>query len=222
MSLKKNARLLFAVSFTALFACMTSESESHAQLFRRQAGQELGRFLGIGYGNGYHCRTPGPNTDYYNPYSYHNSHLVSHHQQGSNFGHRYNATGGMDQNYVPHAVYSGTGNDGYSVFESVPGQTLTPTFEPAPIRKSPFDKDVEDRDLDEQLEMKAEEARLEAEEAESEANDFRNRLRDAQDSPLNDEIDDSSDDGMFDSLRETLEGNQSEPSELDQALFFGN
>ena len=223
MSLRKNARLLFAFSFTALFVCMSSDSESHAQHRRRQAGAELGRFLGFGYGNGYHCRTPGPNTDYYNPYSEHNSHLVSHYQQGSNFSNHYYNGGGIDQNYVPHSVYQGqsqgAGSNGYSVFDSVPGQTLTPTFEPVPKRKSPFDKEVESRDLDDELERDAEDSRLEAE---SRANDFRSRLRDAQDSPLNDESDDSSDGGVFDSLREDLEDDIAEPSELDQALFFGN
>jgi len=50
MTLKKSARLLFAFSFVAIFGGFLIESESQAQYFRRPPGQELGRFLGLGYG----------------------------------------------------------------------------------------------------------------------------------------------------------------------------
>ncbi len=35
------------------------------------------RWAGHGIGPGYHWRNPGPNTDYYNPWTMHNSHLIS-------------------------------------------------------------------------------------------------------------------------------------------------
>ena len=43
----------------------------------RSPAQMVLRNLGHGFGPGYHWRTPGPNSDYYNPYSAHNSMLIS-------------------------------------------------------------------------------------------------------------------------------------------------
>jgi hypothetical protein len=39
--------------------------------------QGTARFLGLGYGHGYHKANPGTNSDYYNPYSPQNSNRVS-------------------------------------------------------------------------------------------------------------------------------------------------
>ena len=49
---------------------------SHAQRGRLTVNQAF-RCLGGGVSAGYHWRTPGPNADYYNPYSDHNSMLVT-------------------------------------------------------------------------------------------------------------------------------------------------
>ena len=154
MTLKKNTRLLIACSFVAIFGSVLIESESQAQLFSRTPGQEIGRFLGLGYGNGYHCRTPGPQADYYNPYSAHNSSLVSHGHTGGgysnmNTGYAIGSLGGS----IPHAVYTGTQPTSHSVFESLPGRTVTPSFEPVNKRKAQFQKDLEERDFEDELEL---------------------------------------------------------------------
>ena len=52
--------------------------QCQAQLGRgHQPIQRPGRFLGLGYGIGYHHCNPGPDTSYYNPWSRHNSMLIS-------------------------------------------------------------------------------------------------------------------------------------------------
>ena len=43
-----------------------------------------GRFLGIGWGNGYHTHSPGPVSNYYSPYTMHNSHRISNGFGGAN------------------------------------------------------------------------------------------------------------------------------------------
>lgn len=224
MTLKRNARLLFAFSFAAVFGCLLIESESHAQRFRRPPGQELGRFLGFGYGNGYHCRTPGPQADYYNPYGPTNSHLVSRYQNSGRFSNMNTgyAVGGFNRGgTVPHSEYTGTQSDGYSVFENLPGQTVTPSFEPVPERKSTLRRDLEERDFEDELDL---------DEDTQEENEFRTRLQDDQESPINREQEDAESDGGFDSLKENFDGLNSEsdssigalqPSDEDQAAFFG-
>lgn len=232
MTLTKTARLLFAFCFVAIFGCFLIESESQAQYFRRPPGQEVGRFLGLGYGNGYHCRTPGPQADYYNPYSAHNSYLVSRNQNVGRFSNMNTgyAVGGNFRGMgggIPHSVYTGTKPDDFSVFESLPGNTVTPTFEPVNKQKSRFQRDLEERDFEDELDLDETE----------EDNDFRSRLEDEQDSAIDHEEEDG---GDFDTLREnfdsldsegegsTLKGDGStlrdafQPSEEDQAAFFGS
>lgn len=68
MALKRIAGFAFSV---VLLATIFS-SVSSAQL-----GQKAFRWLGEGYGPGYNRCNPGPNSDYYNPYSAHNSMLIS-------------------------------------------------------------------------------------------------------------------------------------------------
>ena len=233
MTLKKNARLLFAFSFVAIFGSFLIESESQAQIFsRRPPGQELGRFLGLGWGNGYHCRTPGPQADYYNPYSAHNSHLVS---RSGNVGRYSNmntgyAVGGMGGS-IPHSVYTGTQSNGFSVFESLPGQTVTPSFEPVTERKSRFPKDLEERDFEDELDLE------DQTETAEDIDDFSSGFGDEQDSVINRE-EEEEDSGAFESLKENYEslkddledldsGGSSiksafQPSEEDQAAFFGS
>jgi len=234
MTLNKNARLLFTFSFVAIFGSVLIESESQAQLFVGPRIQEINRFLGVGWGNGYHCRTPGPQTDYYNPYSAHNSYLVSRNQPPGRYsnlstGYAVGGVGGVGRS-IPHSVYTGTQSDGFSVFESLPGQTVTPTFEPTEQR-SRFEKDLEERDFEEELELQEDDV------SDEDDNDFRSRLGDEQDSAIDREQEEE-DGGAFESLkenyenlREDLEDLDSEgssnksvflPSEEDQARFFGS
>lgn len=60
--------------FSALLVMTTFSSVSSAQLRNRQ---HVLRWMGQGFGDGYHQCNPGPNSDYYNPYSAHNSWLHS-------------------------------------------------------------------------------------------------------------------------------------------------
>jgi len=229
MTLNKNARLLFAFSFVAIFSCVLTESESQAQILRRPLGQELGRFLGLGYGNGYHCRTPGPQADYYNPYSAHNSYLVSRNEAVGRFSNMNTgyAVGGSNRG-IPHSVYTGTQSRDFSVFESLPGQTVTPSFEPVVERKSQFQQDLEERDFEDELDLEENESF----ESEEDDNDFRSRLEDEQDSAIDQELEDDNG-GAFETLKENFEKLESEgssiksalnsafqPSEEDQAAFF--
>ena len=63
------ARLCGFVIATVLVVTVFT-SVSSAQLRPRQP---LLRWMGQGFGDGYHQCNPGPNSDYYNPYSAHNS-----------------------------------------------------------------------------------------------------------------------------------------------------
>ena len=238
MTLKKNARLLFAFSFVAIFGSFLTESESQAQIRNRPIAQEVGRFLGLGWGNGYHCRTPGPQADYYNPYSAHNSYLVSRHQNPGRYsnmstGYAIDAIGGIGGmgGSIPHSVYTGTQSRDFSVFESLPGQTVTPSFEPVVERKSQFEKDLEERDFEDELDLEEEDVSV------VDDDDFRSRLGDEQDSAIDRETEEE-DSGAFESLKENYENLRDDledldsggssnksaflPSEEDQARFFGS
>ena len=228
MTVKKNARLLFAFSFVAILGCFLIESESQAQRFWRPPGQELGRFLGLGYGNGYHCRTPGPQSDYYNPYSYRNSHLVSRGQSGyHHMSHGYH--GGGNGGTIPHSVYTGT-SDGYSNFEGLPGQTMTPTFAPASKPKGRDKRDLEERNFEDELDLgdtgigadDFEPAAVDREESgddsqweDEDQGDFEN-LRDSYES-LREDLEDLEDLDINGSTTKSVY----QPSEEDQAVFFG-
>ena len=61
------------------------------------------RWLGEGFSDGYHRCAPGPNSDYYNPYTAHNSYLL--HQTSSVPPTRFR-TSGSSQNGVPYSVYA--------------------------------------------------------------------------------------------------------------------
>ena len=113
---------------TALLLTTVFSSTSDAQWRGfRQPGQNVVRWLGHGYSAGYHSQTPGPNSDYYNPYSVHNSLLIS--QQGggyasdsySYFG--YQPEGASSSSDAPNGTGPGPQNQG--------GQLITPSFEPA-------------------------------------------------------------------------------------------
>ena len=63
------------VALIAIVVCGAFAMPCQAQnTFRRQRGL---RWLGQGFGDGYHRQNPGYDTSYYNPYSAHNSRLIS-------------------------------------------------------------------------------------------------------------------------------------------------
>lgn len=154
MLLTRSSRLATLIIAVVLFAVLSSLASDCQAQRRFVLGQEVNRFLGLWHGPGFHCNTPGQNTDYYNPYSAHNS-VLTYHNDPYN---RYPGIRGFDSETVPHASYTSRGKDQHSVFESAPGQTVQPRFEPAVDRtkKKPqeadFDADSElDFDADEDL-----------------------------------------------------------------------
>ena len=143
------APLTITIVLLAVLSSLTSDCQ--AQRRRFVLGQEVGRFLGVYHGPGYHCANPGQNSDYYNPYSDHNSRMTTgnyplNRSQGgfSNF----------DTDSVPYRSYTNRDQNQHSVFESLPGQTLQPKFEPAVDRNrkksdADFDSDFNSNsDLD--------------------------------------------------------------------------
>ena len=137
-------------------------------------------------------------------------------------------TGGMGGS-IPHSVYTGTQSNGFSVFESLPGQTVTPSFEPVTEQKSRFERDLEERDFEDELDLQEEDVSAE------DSDDYRSRLGDEQDSAIDRETEEE-DSGAFESLKENyenlrddledLDGSSNKsaflPSEEDQARFFGS
>lgn len=116
------AVVLFTVAFPAV---------SHAQ-YRYERYQPLlqrtNRVLGAWHGNGRHWRTPGHDSSYYNPWSAHNSALISQ-------GYPVESNGGA-QYYHPAPV------------QAFPHQPITPQPPVAPLggSYSPFsDEDVDEK-----------------------------------------------------------------------------
>lgn len=63
-----NRTIVFALTWVAVASIYSSVS--NAQITRPM------RWAGHGFSDGYHRCTPGPNSDYYNPYTVHNSLLI--------------------------------------------------------------------------------------------------------------------------------------------------
>ncbi len=75
---------ILIVTTAVLMLTMLLSTESSAQS-RLKRHQPVGRFLGLGWGlSGYHYCNPGPNSDYYNPYTVRNSVLMSPHPTATN------------------------------------------------------------------------------------------------------------------------------------------
>lgn len=129
MKLSRSIRFA-ALSFAVvLFAALSlAPNQCQAQRRRFVLGQEIGRFLGAGTGAGYHCSNPGQSTGYYIPYSAHNSLLISANEPRRGIAEGFS---GFDSNSVPHSVYTGHNKKQNATIESLPGQTVQPTFEPA-------------------------------------------------------------------------------------------
>lgn len=118
-------RPVFCLLVSAVLLTTAFSSESSAQWRRSglQGQKRPLRVLGHGYSGGYHWRNPGPNSDYYNPYSAHNSLLMSHQEAGGSqqgvFGYFPNYGGDR---------YSPTGEPN---FETLPGNPIPGEFIPA-------------------------------------------------------------------------------------------
>ena len=117
----------FGFVLSGLLVITVFSSVSSAQLRNRQP---VLRWLGQGFGDGYHQCHRGPNTDYYNPYSAHNSLLQSHansyliHDPDSNHFLR-----SHHDHFVPNSGHATPIPEGIQ-FESIPGQIIDRTFEP--------------------------------------------------------------------------------------------
>ncbi len=125
--------LYMLLSAVLLTTVMTSVSSAQ-WLGSRQTSLRPLRFLGQGWGSGYHHRNPGPNVDYYNPYNAHNSSLVS---QGGMMAGSYGGyqSYSMDGGSTPFSSYAPSSTMNSSNFNSLPGGSLQPTFqESTPVR----------------------------------------------------------------------------------------
>ncbi len=121
------------VSFlVALVAtCLSFElSISEGQNLRSRQPLQYGfRWLGHGWSAGYHHRDPGPNTDYYNPYTAHNSMLISK-QPGYQSAHHQYYNHPITQG-VPYSVYAPTsGSQTNWNYGHGQAQSINPTFVP--------------------------------------------------------------------------------------------
>ena len=109
-------RTVFCLLVSALLLTTVFSSESSAQRLRSglQGQRRPLRILGHGWSAGYHWRTPGPNSDYYNPYSAHNSMLKS---------------SGTDGDFFPYGGrprYSPTGEPNYETLHGDPVEGFEP------------------------------------------------------------------------------------------------
>ena len=85
------------------------------------------RWLGHGYSDGYNRCNPGPISDYYNPYSAHNSRLVSQ----PPYGMESVPKEGSIQRGIPFSVYaSPKSRDKNESFKTGPGQEIDNSFVP--------------------------------------------------------------------------------------------
>ena len=145
MLVTRSSRITTLTIAVVLFAVLSSlATQCQAQRRRWIPGQEVHRFLGLYHGAGYHCANAGQNTDYYNPYSAHNSNLTAGYDTYRGYGQGYAS---FDADGVPHGSYTSRDQGQHSVFESLPGQTVQPRFEPA-VDRTRKKKEEDDFDLD--------------------------------------------------------------------------
>ena len=134
----KKIHFIFAAVLFALIGNQTTSVEAQ-HLRSRQPFQAGFRWLGQGWSAGYHHQNPGPNSDYYNPYTAHNSMLISRMPQYQT-GHRQYG----HHSILPHSSFS---NHSGSSWDQAPGQSIQPTF--VPVDDEFDDEDEEDdNDLD--------------------------------------------------------------------------
>ncbi len=132
--------LYMLLSAVLLTTVMTSVSSAQWNGSRQTSLRPL-RFLGQGWGAGYHHCNPGPNVDYYNPYSAHNSALISQGgmMAGSNGGYQ---SFSMDSGSVPYSSFSPSSTMPSGNFDSLPGESIDATFhttfqESVPVQATP-------------------------------------------------------------------------------------
>ena len=213
MLLTRSTRIATLTIAVVLFAVLLSlTSECQAQRRRFVPGQQTGRFLGVFQGPGYHCADAGQNTDYYNPYSAHNSKLIypnapQHGLQGYSL---------FDADSVPHSNYTGRNNGQHSVFESLPGQSVQPLFEPA-VDRTKKKRQAAESDFDADSDFESD-------------NDFESGFDQPSALKASDNSDDeeleSDNDGGFDMLKENFDEIQSQnelppnPDAFDEDSFL--
>ena len=117
----KKIHFIFAAVLFALIGNQTTSVEAQ-HLRSRQPFQAGFRWLGQGWSAGYHHQNPGPNSDYYNPYTAHNSMLVSRMPQYQTGHHQYG-----NHSILPHSSFP---NHSGSSWDQGPGQSIQPTFVP--------------------------------------------------------------------------------------------
>ena len=126
MSLKKVSLVALAV----FIICGSFVTSCQAQnTFRRQRGL---RWLGQGFGDGYHRQNPGYDTSYYNPYSAHNSLLLSQSPE-------YMAARPVPTNQeLPRRFFNGVPFSAYAAppqlnqsLQTLPGQQFQGSFSPS-------------------------------------------------------------------------------------------
>lgn len=127
--MSSNRKILLSVCL-GLMATVFS-SDCSAQLHRPM------RWLGQGFSDGYHRCNPGPNSDYYDPYTVHNSLLI--HQNPEAYGvmpNRYRSSGLLKPG-VPFWEYASPKDDlDRPGFNSIPGNgvidpSIAPSIDPA-------------------------------------------------------------------------------------------
>ena len=91
------------------------------------------RWLGQGFSDGYHQCNPGPNSDYYNPYTAHNSMLISR-NPGMYGMPQHQVQNGPIQAGVPFSVYASPAPvNGSRAFQALPGEAIDNSF--VPVKK---------------------------------------------------------------------------------------
>ena len=118
----KKIHFIFAAVLFALIGNQTTTVEAQYHLRSRQPFQAGFRWLGQGWSAGYHHQNPGPNSDYYNPYTAHNSMLISRMPQYQTGHHQYG-----NHSILPHSSFP---NHSGSSWDQGPGQSIQPTFVP--------------------------------------------------------------------------------------------
>lgn len=218
MLVTRSSRISALTIAVILFAVLSSlTAECQAQRRRWIPGQEVHRFLGLYHGAGYHCSNPGQNTDYYNPYSAHNSTLTAGYDPYNGYGQGYSS---FDTGGVPHSSYTSRDQGQHSVFESLPGQTVQPRFEPA-VDRTRKKKDEDDFNLDSD-----DGSDFDPDEDFDDESEFGSSSRSEFDTPstldeLEDFVEDSADggDGDFDALKSNFDDLK---DSVDEASSFLN
>lgn len=109
---------IFGLGLSVVMVVTVLSSASSAQIKRPL------RWMGQGFSDGYHRCAPGPNSDYYNPYSAHNSLLISQQPTTSNVI-------PMNENGTTKAIRIGVPYSGYAAPYTVKN---SPTTKSLPLK----------------------------------------------------------------------------------------